>query len=286
MTSSTQARALGRAAESIHCVGYYTPEIRRMTDYGFNGWWHSYFGYRFAPLGRPSLNLVVATAYNFAPRMVAKAIPSAWDILAPDELLVAHRALVSEALNRIFAEGFLAVEIAEAAELAKAAVGDLPLPGRPLFAAHAELAWPTGPLMTLWHACTLLREYRFDGHNMALAGAGIDGVECHVLMAAFGHGNQATIGGIRGWTEDEWDGAVERLMARGWIDAGCEFTPEGREARAGVERATDQLAVESVVRLGSDDADRLAELLRTIAGHLIQSGEVAGVWPPPAVLLP
>jgi hypothetical protein len=36
--------------------------------------------------------------------------------------------------------------------------------GRPLHAGHAELPWPDSPLAALWHATTLLREYRGDGH--------------------------------------------------------------------------------------------------------------------------
>ena len=280
------ARHVARAAESVHCVGYYTAEIRTLGDRGFSGWWHAYFGYRFAPLGRASANLVAATAYNFAPRMVARAVPSTWDVLEPDALLDAHRSLVSAALQRIFGGGLFANEIAEAAALARAAVTDLPLAGRPLFAAHAQLEWPDDPLMALWHACTLVREYRFDGHNMTLGAAGIDGVECHALMAAFGHGNQATIEGIRGWTKDEWDAGVQRLEHRGWLDGDGQFTPEGREARAGVERGTDQRSVALVDNLGLVAAGRLIDLLKPIAGHLVSTGEVAGVWPPPAVMRP
>lgn len=290
------ARQVARAAESVHCVGYYTAEIRTLTDMGFSGrgfsgrgfsgWWHAYFGYRFAPLGRASANLVTATAYNFAPRMVARAVPSTWDVLEPDALLDAHRSLVSTAMRRIFAGGLFANEIAEAATLARTAVTDLPLAGRPLFAAHAQLEWPDDPLMALWHACTLIREYRFDGHNMTLGAAGIDGVECHALMAAFGHGNQATIQGIRGWTKDEWDAGVQRLQRRGWLDGDGQFTPEGREARAGVERGTDQRSVGLVDNVGPVAVGRLIDLLKPIAGHLVSTGEVAGVWPPPAVMRP
>ncbi|MDA3039122.1 MAG: hypothetical protein O3C27_06255 [Actinomycetota bacterium] len=280
------ARQMARAAESVHCVGYYTPEIRTLTNRGFSGWWHAYFGYRFAPLGRVSASVVAATAYNFAPRMVARAVPSTWDVLEPAELLGVHRSLVSTAMDRIFAGGLLAGEIAEAAELARTAVTDLAIAGRPLFAAHTQLEWPDDPCMSLWHGCTLIREFRFDGHNMTLGAAGIDGVECHALMAAFGHGNQATIEGIRGWTKDEWDAGVHRLRRRGWLDDDGQFTAEGREARAGVERGTDRCSVGLVDNLGPTAAGRLIDLLKPIADHLVSSGEVAGVWPPPAVMRP
>ena len=295
------ARHVARAAESVHCVGYYTAEIRTLTDMrfsgrglsgrGFSGWWHAYFGYRFAPLGRASANVVTATAYNFARGWSPGPCPAPGTYSSPTRSIDAHRSLVSAAMQRIFAGGLsggglFAGEIAEAGTLARTAVTDLPLAGRPLFAAHAELDWPDDPCMALWHACTLIREYRFDGHNMTLGAAGIDGVECHALMAAFGHGNQATIEGIRGWTKDEWDAGVQRLQRRGWLDGDGQFTPEGREARAGVERGTDQRSVGLVDNLGPAAAERLIDLLRPIAGHLVSSGEVAGVWPPPAVMRP
>ena len=43
--------------------------------------------------------------------------------------------------------------------------------GRPLYAGHAELDWPDTPYAQLWHAITLLREYRGDGHIAALVDA-------------------------------------------------------------------------------------------------------------------
>ena len=39
-----------------------------------------------------------------------------------------------------------------------------PPDGRALFAANAALDWPDDPLDVLWHAATLLREHRGDGH--------------------------------------------------------------------------------------------------------------------------
>ena len=45
-----------------------------------------------------------------------------------------------------------------------------------------ELA-PEEPVARLWHAATLQREHRGDGHNAALVAKGIGGTEAHVLMA-------------------------------------------------------------------------------------------------------
>ena len=32
--------------------------------------------------------------------------------------------------------------------------------GRPLYAGHADLAWPDAPHLVMWHALSLLREHR------------------------------------------------------------------------------------------------------------------------------
>lgn len=292
-----RTRRLCRLAESVHTVGYYTPEIRALTDEGFRGWWHAYFGYRFAPLGEASLEVVTATAYNFAPVMVARAIPSAWQVMSPEAVLARHRELVAAAFARIFADGRRQAELAEAAALARRAVTGLPLAGRALFAGHAALDWPDGSVagdatrdaMNLWHACTLVREFRFDGHNAVLLANDVDGVACHVLMAAFGHGNQPTIERIRGWTSAEWDAAVAGLAGRGWItevDRKPHFTDAGRAARAEIERDTDRRAVAVMAGLAPDEAERLLAVLGVIVDDLLSGGEVAGVWPPPTVLEP
>ena len=67
-------RQLSRAVEAIHTLSYYSPEISRFTDAGFRGWWHAYFAYRAAPMGAVDAATVEATFYNFAPRMVARAV--------------------------------------------------------------------------------------------------------------------------------------------------------------------------------------------------------------------
>ncbi len=274
-------RRLSRAAELIHGVNYYAPEINRFVDHGFRGWWHSYMAYRAAPMGPVDAPLVGAAFYNFAPRMIERAVPGVWVIMAPEDVLVTRNALVAEAMTRIF-DDFEPV-VTEAAALAHDAVADLDPGARPLSAALAGLPWPEGPAMTLWHACSVWREFRGDSHNIALASAGIDGCEAHVLMSAAGHGNQPTIAAIRGWTEDEWLAASARLQGRGYIDDQGRYTAAGEAFRSEIERTTDQLSAAPVARLGPERSARLYELFGVLGGHLTATGEVPGVWPPPAV---
>jgi len=58
--------------------------------------------------------------------------------------------------------------------------------GRALAAANADLPWPDEPHLVLWHAISLLREHRGDGHITALLAAGLDPCEALVSFAAIG----------------------------------------------------------------------------------------------------
>ena len=110
-------------------------------------------------------------------------------------------------------------ELADCARIARdaaalAACEDLA--GRPLFAGHAALDWPDEPHLVLWHAQTLLREYRGDGHVALLRADGLsNGIEALVVHAATGDVPDAALQSSRAWPEDDWDAAVERLQARG-----------------------------------------------------------------------
>ncbi len=279
-------RDLARLVEPFHAVTYYSAEINQLRSDGFAGWWHAYFAYRPAPMGPVDVPVVVATFYNFHPRMIERAVPAVWDILSPAAVAERRAELVAASMARIFGGGDFDVAMRRAADLAQRAIRGATTDARPLFASYAALDWPDAddPAMVLWHACTLWREYRGDGHNLALAAAEIDGIESHVLMAASGHGNQPTITGIRGWTEDDWRAAVGRLADRGLVDSDGTYTDEGRRFRHEVERVTDRLSGHPAMVLGQDDGDQLRTDLSALVGHLIETGEVVGVWPPPAVL--
>ncbi len=286
LETQNQIRRLAQAAEVVHSLTYYSAEISTMPSEGFRGWWHTYFAYRPAPMGPVGPGVVTASFYNFAPRFVARAVPSVWSIMTPEQAHSRRQELIGQAIERISADGSLEEPLHTASELVKISVAELAPEGRPLYAAYADLPWPDTVGLAVWHGCTLLREYRGDGHNLVLAASGIDGCECHVFMAANGHGNQPTITGIRGWTAEEWHGAVGRLQARGYIANDGSYTDAGLVARKAVERHTDALATKAITALGAERADTLLLALESVASYLIEHGEVAGTWPPPATLKP
>lgn len=280
-------RRLGRFVEPIHTVAYYSPQIYGFNEDGFKGWWHAYFAYRSAPMGAVSAPTVTAVFYNFAPRMVERAVPGCWDVMAPEVVLARYRELTTASMGQALSGYPEPSEIADAAASLRSFASDLPTGARPLYAAWAQERWPSADglddVMDLWHGCTLLREFRFDAHNIALAAGGLDPIECHVMMTTGGHGNGATIQKIRGWSAQEWTAACARLVERGWITPDGEQTPEGNAARRAVEADTDRLSAAAASALDAADFDALLANLERVMDHLITTGAVSGTWPPPHV---
>ncbi|MFD0473672.1 hypothetical protein ACFQ0B_39500 [Nonomuraea thailandensis] len=135
------------------------------------------------------------------------------------------------------------------------------LSGRPLYAAHTALPWPDAPHLVLWHAQTLLREFRGDGHLAALLAAGLSGIEALVSHAATGAVPAETLRVTRGWTETGWAAAVSGLEKRGWLRDGA-LTAQGRREREAIEEATDRMARAPYAALGDERCQELRLLVR------------------------
>ncbi|MCO6003731.1 hypothetical protein NE236_01950 [Actinoallomurus purpureus] len=263
-----------RLIESCHAFVYFAPETRALyADAGLKGFWMGYFASRSAALGAPSPEVVTAAFSNFAPRMVARAIPDAWRYSSPETVLAARTAVADRSLRRLLGDLVDSADVAEAAALAMRAVEASPAAGRVLFAAHAALPRPAEPHLALWHAVTALREFRGDGHVAVLLTAGIDGCEANVVTGAMGL-TPPEQRDLRGWTGQEWAAAADRLRVRGILDADGALTSEGRAERQAIEDATDRLARPPLEALGPDGAARLTDLLRPLAERIIEAGAI------------
>jgi len=274
------ARALARALGIIHNISYYSRETKAFAQVGLPEFWRAYVAYRVAPLGAVGPAAATAALYNFAPRMVGDALPSAWETVTPSGAINLRNECMQQALERAFAGFDDTAAITQAAALAETGIRGTDTAGKVLFAGHVDLPWPETQTMRLWHACTLWREHRGDCHNIALAAAQIDGVEAHVLLAARGVGSAAVIHKIRGWNSDEWLAATQRLAERGLVAADGSSTPAGRTLRSEIEAHTDELSREPRDRLGDTRCAELTELAERIADHFVSTGAVAGKWPP------
>jgi hypothetical protein len=268
------ARRLWTAGEPYHAVSYFAPACRAAWERaGLRGFWRGYFATRAAPLGPVGASVVTATFYNFAPAMVERAIPAVWALAPPAQAWAARLEGVDRALRSALSDDVVAAARAPAA-LARRATGACPLESRALGAACAALPWPDEPHLDLWQALTVLREMRGDGHNAALLTAGIDGCAAHVLAAAAGASTRSLTQPNRGWTDADWDGAVERLRARGVLDGQGRLTTSGRHLRDDIEATTDRLSLAPWRDLGDRQAEALRRDLVALSGPLVDAAVV------------
>jgi Helix-turn-helix family len=264
--------------EPVHAVTYFAPEARAALDgLGYRGFWMGYFAARSAPLGIVPPEVVTATFYNFAPERVAKALPAAWQIAGPEAALRARRDSAVAALRRY---GLSVDEkFRVAAELAGRAARQAPLDGRPLFAANLALPWPDDPLAALWHAATLLREQRGDGHVAVLTAAGVSGRESNVLHAAAGRIPRDYIARTRDYDEAAWRHHEQRLAERGLLNDDGSLTAAGRELKDDIESRTDRLALSALDALNDDEVESLFQALTPITRAVVAGGDVPAVTP-------
>jgi hypothetical protein len=241
-----------------------------------------YFASRSAPMGAVSAETVVATFFNFAPALVRAAIPGAWGIAPPAAVVSARLGAADAALTRMLGEGIRSAEMARAAELARRAAERAceRCEGRPLFGGHASLPWPDRPHLVLWHAQTLLREFRGDGHIAALVLHGIGPVEALVLHEASAELPRSFLRATRGWSPQQWAEGTESVRRRGWMvgpddetaTAGMlTLTPAGTELRREIEDTTDRLATWPYEALGDEACAELRGLARPFSRAVVDA---------------
>ena len=268
------AREMWALLEPIHAVVYFSPEpLTAFREAGYRGFWMGYFAGRAAPLGAAGAEVVHAVFYNFSHDRVARALPSAWEFAPPAVALEVRERGSVAALRRHLGESADAPEVARAAELAARAASAAPAEGRVLFAANRALPEPTDPLSRLWHAATLLREHRGDGHVAALMSAGIGGRESHVFHALSSGTPREVYTVARDFGDEEWSQLVDALRSRGLASDGA-LMPAGEDLKAEIERRTDELAAPAYDVLSGAEREELASLLRPITRAVVRAGEI------------
>jgi hypothetical protein len=255
---------------------YFTPHaVRAYAAAGISDQRMGYFASRSAAMGPVGAEVTIATFFNFSPAAVRRAIPAAWEIAAPAAILQARLEAAGASLRQAWGEAADGPQVREAASLARAAAERAceRLGGRPLFAALAGLPWPGEPHLELWHAQTLLREFRGDGHVGLLLTDGLSGLEALVVHAATGEIPGQTLQRSRGWTDQEWAAGTGEVRARGWLEDGTELrlSEAGRVRRQSVEDRTDELAVYPYQAIGEDGCDRLRELARPLVKAITEA---------------
>jgi hypothetical protein len=264
------ARRCFRTTEPIHAMIYFTPH--RAECYAQTGITHqrmAYFASRAAAMGAVPAETVIATFFNFNPGLVRRAIPAAWQITTPAHVLAARLEAADRSLRQAWGEDAGGPAVREAADLARRAAEHATsrLQGRPLFASHAALPWPQDPHLVLWHAQTLLREYRGDGHIALLLTEGLDGLGALITHAATGSISAEALRTSRAWSEEDWAAGEDRARAQGWLEPSPQLalSEDGKRRRQSIEDRTDELAIFPYEAIGADGCNRLAELAAPLA---------------------
>ncbi|MFD4117682.1 hypothetical protein ACFWSJ_30080 [Streptomyces niveus] len=271
-------RRCHNAVNPFHSTVYFSPELgKEFSGVGVDDPSAVYLAGRGAAMGAVGPGVLAGAFYNFSYELVARHIPAVWEVASPESILGARLRAADSTLRRVLGEEAVASdEMAEAARLALRATEACTRHARPLYAAHADLPVPEQPHLAYWHAATLLREHRGDGHLAALLSAGLDPVEALVSHTATGKGmSPRWVLRTRGWARTDWDAAAGRLRERGLLDEGGELTGAGTALRAELEEHTDRLDSAPYEHLGADGVERLTELGR---GFLLAAAG-AGAFP-------
>jgi hypothetical protein len=249
--------------EPIVLTGSGAPELQTICEkLGLSEHRMSYYAVRAAALGPVAAEVVSATFYHHTVEMVSRAIPLAWSIASPERIVAARFEAVNQALRRLLPQQIESAEVVEAVELVREAMVGCSIAGRPLFAAHTALPWPSEPHVALWHGLNLFREHRGEGHTSAVMAARLTPEQtAPLLIAATG---EARDGRSWRWPDDVWNQAVAELQERGWLDDAGVLTNEGLAARTRIEDETDGLSLGPWLQLGKERTRRLWTLLRDL----------------------
>ena len=267
---SKKARALGGALEPFAGQVYFSPECH--ANYEKLGFGPSpgefagvqgpeltaYFTSRGSVMGQVPGELVAAAFGVFNPAVVVPAVTQGWTLTDAATICDARDDGAIGQLTRILGEKPDGVDRAN--ELLARATAVLRPEGKPLYAGLRSLPLPGSPVGDAWRNADRLREYRGDAHVAAWTVAGFDATEICLLTEPYWGLPLRTYSRTRGWSDEEFDAAEERLAARGLLRDGA-FTDDGRAAREALEAATDVQMTPVLDALG-DDFEELLAILR------------------------
>ncbi len=257
------ARRCAFALNTFHSLLYFTPDMsQKLKPYGVTDEADIYLVERAAPLGNVDAAVIAAAFNTFALRVFAGRVPALWDQIPPPLAIALRLEAADRFLRRLLpAELLSSAELARAAAQATHAAQSGTIPGRALYAANTSLAIPHEPHLALWHAATLLREHRGDGHTAVLANFDLTGPDALVLDCASPLGmNSSIVRAKRGWTDDEWSAASGRLISRGLLTADDRLTADGHSLRDTIETETTRLDLAPYQLLGPETTTELGEL--------------------------
>ena len=200
-------------------------------------------------MGEPAAPVVVAAFGVFEPGLITGLYEEARGRATRGDVLTAREQGAVESLRALLPNAD--VTDAVAALRRGTDVATQHLVGRPLFAGLVSLPWPDDPLGQLWHAATMLREYRGDVHQAANVAADLTGVQMNLMTEYWVGWAHTEYAGTRGWSAEAMAEADADLMRRGLVADGA-LTEQGRRLRDGIEEQTEAALAPVLDAIGTE----------------------------------
>jgi hypothetical protein len=200
---------------------------------------------------------------------VARHIPKVWRTTTPEAAIAARQIGCAKALRRILGDHVGTPAFARAAELLLKAATSAPYEGRPMYAALRTIAIPEDVVARIFHAASLLREHRGDGHIAALMSEGVGGLEAHVLLALDMGMPAEKFGRIHHLPAAQLAAVIDGMRDRDLIGDDGWLSQQGRAVKQRVEALTDRLAARPYECLTPDEVDELIASLEPLAALLL-----------------
>jgi hypothetical protein len=138
-----------------------------------------------------------------------------------------------------------------------------------MYAALRAIPIPDDVVARLFHAASLLREHRGDGHIAALMIEGVGGLEAHVLLALDMGMRAEKFGRIHHLPAAQLAAVIDGMRDRGLIGDDGWLSEQGCAAKQRVETLTDDLAAKPYESLEPSELDELMATLDPLATRLL-----------------
>jgi hypothetical protein len=176
-------------------------------------------------------------------------------------------------LRRILGDHVDTGAFARATELLLRAATSAPIEGRPMYAALRTLPIPDEVAARCFHAASLLREHRGDGHIVALMSEDIGRLEAHVLLALAMDMPAEKFGRIHHLPRAQLAAVIDGMRDRGLIGDDGRLSDSGRAVNQRVEARTDDLAARPYECLEPGELEELMAALEPLATLLLAAQE-------------
>jgi hypothetical protein len=252
---SSPGRALRDAIEAVATICFWSePAYDAYAGLGLD-FLTGYVWSRASVLGEPEGRVVAAAFGVFEPGAIAALYAAGRQACGLAEVRAAKESGAVAALRQALGD----VDVAPVVAVLRRATDAADATGRSLHAGLTALPWPQEPLGQLWHACTILREHRGDGHLAACVAAGLTGLQANLLTEARVGWDAQSYTASRAWSPEAMQAAASALQARGLLADG-RLTDAGTALRDEIEQVTDRLVAPAVEAAGADLPEAVARL--------------------------